>query len=763
MKKQFQATGVFCLDDIPTVTNPISICVLPQNKTLCSIPIHEGADFVDTSRLLRQELIFVADSQNRIHLFDQDYRHVLSFGQTGSKPGRFDNISSIVRLSSRLSSLSNHSQATNRWTQLIVCDQNNHRIQILDLNLIFRASSRLGWTATTDHRHVPDSLVAEASIEVIGSKGTDVSQFRCPRGVQVDSTNGNIYVADQLNHRIQVFSGYSDTNTMPTLECPFPQHLRSFGKRGKEPSQLFRPFGLALSLNHVIVCDSGNNRLAVYTKSGGFIVTYGTKGSDPGQFRDPRHIALLDIRQGARAGAQHIHNEKFHIVVGDSNNFRVQIMTENGDFVRVLSYLQDSCRVEQFYTRVQELLAMQLQARSMIPPSLQHLPLQATLHPSSSVYQLIVQIDGQLSRLYSTVHQPIDLAFDSKKHLYVCDRPNDSVHVYETIEESCEWSHIADHLSSMCGMTVNATGRVLLVADTDQNRVVVFDTSSSRAKWKGFIGAATYGNLKDNAGGFKEGELNAPTGICIIVSDGIEYVVVSDCGNNRIQGLFDTSFLAFSHVFVVFEIESGNFCTTISAFGHTQGFLHAPQGIDAMQGEIYVCDQMNHRIQVFNLNTGEFCRMFGTYGAEPGELKLPTGLAVCEKLVEEPTGCDFGPHRGAKVAVADTGNHRIQVFSAAGEPMLCTGQYDSPLDVSIHPRSGFLIVCDTGNACVHVLDRSGQVLQSWGPQLAKKDQFYQPRSVALPLHSPTLQVLIGDGIRLECCTLKSLYEKIQRK
>ena len=63
-------------------------------------------------------------------------------------------------------------------------------------------------------------------------------------------------------------------------------------------------------------------------------------------------------------------------------------------------------------------------------------------------------------------------------------------------------------------------------------------------------------------------------------------------------------------------------------------------------GIIAVADSGNHRVQIFRPN-GEFAFEFGRYGSGVGEFKGPYGPA-------------FGP--GGLLAVPDAGNHRVQVF-----------------------------------------------------------------------------------------------------
>ena len=82
-------------------------------------------------------------------------------------------------------------------------------------------------------------------------------------------------------------------------------------------------------------------------------------------------------------------------------------------------------------------------------------------------------------------------------------------------------------------------------------------------------------------------------------------------------------------------------------YGSGQGeFLGALNVAFGPGGIIAVADSGNHRVQIFRPN-GEFAFEFGRYGSGPGEFKGPYGPA-------------FGP--GGLLAVPDAGNHRVQVF-----------------------------------------------------------------------------------------------------
>lgn len=83
------------------------------------------------------------------------------------------------------------------------------------------------------------------------------------------------------------------------------------------------------------------------------------------------------------------------------------------------------------------------------------------------------------------------------------------------------------------------------------------------------------------------------------------------------------------------------------------GRFYGPRGVAVSDGEIFVTDTGNERVQVF-ASDGTFLRTFGGYGDAPGKLIEPVGIAI---------GAD------GNVWVADSGNARISVFTPDGTPV----------------------------------------------------------------------------------------------
>ena len=69
--------------------------------------------------------------------------------------------------------------------------------------------------------------------------------------------------------------------------------------------------------------------------------------------------------------------------------------------------------------------------------------------------------------------------------------------------------------------------------------------------------------------------------------------------------------------------------------------------IDSRNGDIYVVDTDNHRIQKFDSN-GTFITKWGSNGAWNGQFRYPDGIAI---------------DSSGNVYVAEDGNNRIQKFN----------------------------------------------------------------------------------------------------
>jgi len=84
----------------------------------------------------------------------------------------------------------------------------------------------------------------------VGSKGGRPSEFNCPEGVAISSDGRLVVVADSLNHRVQVFS-------------PDGAFLREFGQKGSEDGQFDMPGGVTIGTVGAALGSLGDEHIVV--------------------------------------------------------------------------------------------------------------------------------------------------------------------------------------------------------------------------------------------------------------------------------------------------------------------------------------------------------------------------------------------------------------------------------------------------------------------------------------------------------------------
>ena len=142
-----------------------------------------------------------------------------------------------------------------------------------------------------------------------GVCGHEPGQFTFLTDVVRDSL-GNYFVCEYGDYdRVQKFS-------------PAGEFILQWGSHGSEPGQFVQPRTLAIdSLDHIWVTDACNHRIQVFDASGAeakLVRVWGTQGREPGQLRYPYGITL---------------DGKGHVYVAEFGNSRVQKFTVEGEFV----------------------------------------------------------------------------------------------------------------------------------------------------------------------------------------------------------------------------------------------------------------------------------------------------------------------------------------------------------------------------------------------------------------------------------------------
>jgi DNA-binding beta-propeller fold protein YncE len=122
---------------------------------------------------------------------------------------------------------------------------------------------------------------------------------------------------------------------------------------------------------------------------------------------------------------------------------------------------------------------------------------------------------------------------------------------------------------------------------------------------------------------------------------------------------------------------------------------------------LYVADNLNNRVQAFNANTLAFQRIVGGFGRTPGFFSIVRAVGG---LSDDP---------GGGVAVADTGNNRVQIIrpdgtiSAWGIAGRSAGYVTRPRGVAFAP-DGAIAIADSFNHRIARMDPDGTFATQFG-------------------------------------------------
>ncbi|HEX6743379.1 MAG TPA: NHL repeat-containing protein [Solirubrobacteraceae bacterium] len=482
------------------------------------------------------------------------------------------------------------------------------------------------------------------------------------------------YVADQYNHRIQVFRLDQDATgdaghpvlpagarTGDVVSVPTPT-LRwgTFGDCSAgtcaDPTYNSRfnyPQGIAVDARsgHVLVADDDNHRVVEFLPDGTYVRQIGSYGVGAGQFRFPYDVGI-DAR------------EPRQLYVADNNNHRVQAFdfatlafqrtwgqfgTEVGDFgfTRALAAVADDpvggvAVADTANNRVQ------------------------TFAPDGAP----TAAWGIAGRGPGYVTRPEGVAIDAAGNVHVADTVD---HRVERLGPDGAYLGQTGYISANSGYAAPNTGNGQfntpggIAVDRAAGRVWVADTANSRVQALGLDGT-----WQATATGF-----NAPRQLAV-APDGAVYV--ADTGNGRIQrrdpaggawttfaaGLSSPSGVAATSDAVYVADTADNRIqriagTTTTTLPAPPGGLSAPTGVAAAAGAVYVADTGANRVLRFNEGPGTW-DVIGDDGTGPGQFIAPHGLAL-----------DAG---ASTLIVADTGNDRLQRITLSGTPRAALARLD---------------------------------------------------------------------------------------
>jgi streptogramin lyase len=268
----------------------------------------------------------------------------------------------------------------------------------------------------------------------------------------------------------------------------------------------------------------------------------------------------------------------------------------------------------------------------------------------------------------------------------------------------------------LADVAVDSSGNVW-AADMGASHVIKFDASGNHVSELGQM----WNPGSDNSRFHQPGGIAFDSAGNIYVSDGAGNVWTGSSGNHRIQ-IFDST---------------GNYLNTIGVTGvpgsdnsHFDGPCHIAMDDS---DRLYVADTHNHRIQIFDVTDPmspsyvATIGVSGEAGSDNDHLSSPAGVTT-----------DAG-----YIYVADTWNHRVQVFNRNTRAYVATigtgwgtgnTQFRSPGDVVVD-SAGNIYVADAENCRVQQFSSSRGYVRTYGttgvPYLTDAYHYFVPEGVAV--------------------------------
>jgi DNA-binding beta-propeller fold protein YncE len=571
--------------------------------------------------------------------------------------------------------------------RLFVADASNQRVLVYDTTTITN-----GMNATY--------LFGEGGSFTTWNIAMGPAWLSSPEGVAVDTANNLLFVSDSGHNRVVVFDIATITNGEASIAALGQPNNSSGMAAATTQAGMSQPLGLTFdATNHrLFVMDYSNNRVLVFNTT---TITTGMNAANVlGQANFTTATAAT-----TQAGMNFPYYAAFdatnnRLLVGDKQNQRVLVFNT--------TTITDGMNAS-------NLLGQYDSATSS----------------ATVVYTKALANNGPFAIGLNAV---ADVELDAVNHrLFVADTSNNRVLVYNLNPDNSFPDRIADNVlgqpdfmslaaaTTQAGMkipsqlTVDVVNNRLFVADTSNNRVLVFNTATIT---NGMNAANVLGqaNFTTNTAATTQAGMFSPEDLAFDAAN--NRLFMADYNNNRVL-VFNTATISngmnAANVLGQADFITATFATTQAIGKRTTGIA-----FDARNNRLFVSNPASNRVLVFNTATITNGMNAVNVLGQPNFITETVGLT--QAGMGNPNSVNFDAENN-RLFVADASNNRVLVYdtTAITDGMNAANVFgptnfttnaagttqavmSGPVGVYFDPGSGLLFVPDQFNNRVMIFD-----------------------------------------------------------
>jgi hypothetical protein len=486
-----------------------------------------------------------------------------------------------------------------------------------------------------------------------------------------------------------------------------------------DAQHLYRPNGLCIdnSDNLYVVEENGARMLKYRTSDGANLLSRGTAGlHEVGEyvFSWPKAVAV---------------DSGGNVWVAD--NHRVTQYDASGNFLQVFPDWDDNpwwSGDDNGHFDSPRGIAFDSGGRMYVSDRWNHRVQVYTLGSGSPIYSATIGVTGISGDDNSHFNEPAHSVIDGSDRLYVADAMN---HRVQRCTYASNWTCAtfhgtgiqgsgADQLSWASGLGIDGSDNIY-IADNGNGRVKKCDTGGSCSTfasgfaWPADVAVDSGGNVyvsdfnddviyRYTSSGTSSGVFAGTSGVPYLTDNNhfnTPYGVAVDPSSN----IYVTTYRGFRLLKLSASGVPQWAAGTPGVWGndnvHFGSWWAGPHhvAVDA-SGKVFVADTGNHRIQIYN-SGGTYLATLGDYGSGNYEFDVPRGVAL---------------DSSDNIYVADSENHRVQIYNSSrvyvgrigvtGVPGDDNAHFDRPYGVAVN-SNGDVYVADNENRRVQKCTGSG--------------------------------------------------------